>query len=237
MNRDACHEVWPSADQIVNILGTPVAALDRESLTDAFEKILASGARGWISNANIHAMNLAASLPWFMDFQQTSLFNFCDGEGVRLGARLLGHRIPERIPLTDWIYDVCRVAAQQGSGIFLLGAKDGVATIAALRLKEQIPGVVISGTHHGYFGNEETMKIVDSINASGAHILIVGMGMPIQEAWILAHRERLSPRIMMNAGSCFDYVAGTRRRCPNGIGMDISVVPGAHTLVETVFDW
>ncbi len=202
----------------VDILGIPVTALKRQELTQRFSDLLRSNVRGCVSNANIHAMNLAEEYPWFKQFQQKALLVFCDGEGVRLGARLLGHHIPERITLTDWIYDVCNTAANHGVGIFLLGGREGVAAAAASRLVASVPSLIVAGSHHGYFTQDESQSIVSLINNSRAGVLIVGMGMPKQEQWIQSNYSHLEVSLVLNGGSVLDYVAGVRKRCPGWMG-------------------
>jgi N-acetylglucosaminyldiphosphoundecaprenol N-acetyl-beta-D-mannosaminyltransferase len=60
--------------------------------------------------------------------------------------------------------------------------------------------------------------VLDRINASGARILIVCMGMPLQERWILDNLPRLSVSLVLNGGSALDYVAGMKKRCPPWMG-------------------
>ena len=45
-------------------------------------------------------------------------------------------------------------------------------------------------------------------------MLIVALGAPKQERWILAHREELKPRILMGIGGSFDVLAGKMERAP-----------------------
>ncbi len=171
-----------------------------------------------MSYVNIHALNLASELPWFKEYLQRSLLTYCDGEGVRLGAKFLGESIPERIVLSDWISDVCNVSAELGKRVYLLGGSESVVALAAKNLVASHPHLILAGTHAGYFLPSDEPALLEHINSSGADVLIVGMGMPKQEAWIREHQSRITPRIVLNGGSCFDYVAGTKRRCPSWMG-------------------
>ena len=89
---------------------------------------------------------------------------------------------------------------------------------AKRNLLQRFPLLPLCGTHHGYFTNQECSAVVDSINRSGAEIVIVGMGMPRQEKWIQEQFPSLKPLLILNAGSCFDFVAGTKKRCPTWLG-------------------
>ena len=66
--------------------------------------------------------------------------------------------------------------------------------------------------------------MIDIVNGSGAAVLLVGFGMPLQEVWITQHREKLQPTIVFSVGAMFDYVAG-------------NVVRGPRWLTQHGFEW
>lgn len=204
--------------ETVDVLGVPVGVFTRIELTAMFLSILESQQRGWISYVNVHTIHLAYSIGWFKKYLQDSVLTYCDGQGVRIGGALLGKSIKERIVFSDWIYDVCTIANQKRAGIYLLGAEINVLEKTKANLLKSYPSLKISGSHHGYFTSQESSTIVQLINRAGADILIVGMGMPKQEQWILENYEQLQPRLILNAGSCFDFLAGTKKRCPPWMG-------------------
>ncbi|MEO4041409.1 WecB/TagA/CpsF family glycosyltransferase [Hoeflea sp. CAU 1731] len=55
---------------------------------------------------------------------------------------------------------------------------------------------------------------MDEINASGADIDLVALGVPLQEIWIERNRERLSASLVMGVGAQFDFWSGEVRRAP-----------------------
>jgi len=204
--------------ETVNVLDVPVAVLRRAELTELLDQALRSGLRGWISYVNVHAINLATELPWFRSFMKESLVTYCDGEGVRLGAKISGRRIPERIVTTDWLYDVCDLAQRTGRKIYFLGSTKSVVAKTVLALRNLYPGLQVSGFHNGFLDSVDITEVVGDINSSGTDILVIGMGMPLQERWILDNYRDLNAKIILNAGSCFDYVSGMKKRCPRFMG-------------------
>jgi N-acetylglucosaminyldiphosphoundecaprenol N-acetyl-beta-D-mannosaminyltransferase len=70
--------------------------------------------------------------------------------------------------------------------------------------------------HHGHFQKDvaSSLPVIDVVNRSGAAVLLVGFGMPLQEEWITLHRSELRPLVVFTVGAMFDYVAGTVRRGP-----------------------
>ena len=49
------------------------------------------------------------------------------------------------------------------------------------------PALKIAGTQNGYFDSDEV--VIESVNRSGADILLVAMGVPLQEKWLAQSRS------------------------------------------------
>jgi N-acetylglucosaminyldiphosphoundecaprenol N-acetyl-beta-D-mannosaminyltransferase len=199
----------------LSILGVNIHAVDRGQLNDILSGLLGNGeCKQWISYVNIYAINLAIQFEWFRKFLNDSFVTYCDGEGVRLGSKMLGNGLPERIVMSDWIYDVCRLCEESGYGIYLLGSTQVVVEKACSELVSRYKKLKILGCHHGHLTDAETAEVVSSINSLEPAVLVVGMGMPLQEEWIMKNLDHLNVKIILNAGSCFDFVSGFKRRCP-----------------------
>ena len=106
------------------------------------------------------------------------------------------------------------VREKTGRLFFCSGAADDIAERAGQRMQEQFPGVQIVGTRHGYFDLESCDDVIDTINASGADILLVGLGVPRQEHFIRRYRARLRPTVAMGVGGLFDFYSGRIKRAP-----------------------
>lgn len=198
--------------ETVDILGVPVYKLDRKTLTALFKAVVTTNMRGWFSSVNVHAINLAQELPWFKQFIRDSLLTYCDGDGVRLGSWILGKPLPEKIGLTYWIYDLLEVMESEGLKVYFLGSTDTILERAVEILRRKFPRLQIVGYHSGYFSMTDNQRIIDSINTSKPNLLIVGMGMPKQERWILDHHSVLTVPLITNAGACFDSIASDNIR-------------------------
>lgn len=135
-----------------------------------------------------------------------------DGSGVVLGAKLLHRPLRERVAGIDFGDRLCGCLAEQGLSLYLLGAKPGVAEMAAEKLKEKHPGLVVCGMADGYFQDETAM--VAAINAAHPAALFVCLGAPKQEEFMAAHRDELDVRLMVGLGGSLDGFAGTVRRAP-----------------------
>jgi N-acetylglucosaminyldiphosphoundecaprenol N-acetyl-beta-D-mannosaminyltransferase len=202
----------------VNVLGVGVDPLTVEELHAEIESLVRGRKRGLVLNANAHCLNLCYEDPALRGFLNSAETIFCDGVGVMLAARILGGRIPARITYADWAWQLADFAAARGFSLFFLGARPGVAQEAARRLKERYPELEIAGVRHGYFdhstGGPENEAVVEEINFAAPDILLVGLGMPLQEHWLMENRQRLDVGVALTGGAVFDYVSGRLRRGP-----------------------
>lgn len=103
--------------------------------------------------------------------------------------------------------------------IFLLGAKEGVAKQAMHRINEKIGRNIVVGAHSPSFGFEKDIKecqqIYDIINRSGANVVLVGVGAPKQEKWIMEHKDKMPEvKLWMALGATIDFEAGAVKRAP-----------------------
>ena len=76
------------------------------------------------------------------------------GIGVIYAARILGETLSGRVPGVDFAGALMYRMSQEGMRLFLLGAKPGVAELAAENLKKKYPGLIIAGTRDGYFKDD-----------------------------------------------------------------------------------
>lgn len=202
----------------VDVLGVPVDPVTIDQLHERILAFVHTGRRSTVLHANVHAINLAWRHAWFARILREADLVFCDGAGVRLGARLLGEQLPARITYADWMWQLAGWCATHRLSLFLVGAEQGVAEIAAERLRTRHPAVTIAGTHHGYFDKTPdgpaSRAVLDAINAARPDIVIVAFGMPLQEQWVRDHRARIDAPVVLTAGAAFDYVSGRLHRAP-----------------------
>ncbi|WP_170235826.1 WecB/TagA/CpsF family glycosyltransferase [Colwellia demingiae] len=172
---------------------------------------------------NVHSINLSISDPKF--FNQLSNANalFADGSGMRLAAKKAGFLLNGNNNGTDMLPHICRSCVEKNQSLYFFGAKPGIAQQAANALCNQFPGLNITGTEHGYNEDNNSEQIIESINNSGCDILLVAMGSPVQEKWLLDHRDKLQCKTALAVGGLFDFYSGNISRSPmwlREIGME-----------------
>ena len=103
--------------------------------------------------------------------------------------------------------------------IFLLGAAEGIAKKEMERINEKVGRQIVVGAHSPSYGFEkredECEELIRIVNESGANVLLVGVGAPKREKWIMKYRDRMPcVDIFMALGATIDFEAGTLKRAP-----------------------
>ena len=135
-----------------------------------------------------------------------------DGIGVIYGAKILGTPLKGRVTGIGFAQALMARMAENRKSLFLLGAKPGIAQLAAEKLVETYPGLKIAGTHDGYF--KEDAPVLEEIRASGADVVFVCLGAPKQEKWMRANGEATGAHLLVGLGGCLDVFSGTVQRAP-----------------------
>jgi len=196
-------------------------ALDPLSFDAALDRMidLAKNARGaYVVTPNADHVVRAEHDPGFVAICDEADLVLADGMPLLWAAALQGSPLPAKVSGSDVMPALCRRAAAHGLKVFLLGGLGAEAAIAAENLRAASPGLHVAGTYSPPFGFEqdaaECRRIVDLVNASGAHIIFVGVGSPKQERWIARWRTELQAGVLLGVGISIAFAAGTRRRAP-----------------------
>ena len=135
-----------------------------------------------------------------------------DGAGVVLAAKLRRTPLKQKVAGVDFADRLLGVLAETGKTLYLLGGKPGIAELAAEKMREKHPGLVICGMADGYFKDEG--PVIGKINAAKPDVLFVCVGAPKQEIFMHTHKGELDVRLMAGLGGSLDAFAGTVTRAP-----------------------
>lgn len=200
----------------VDILGVRVHKVSSADIRQVTLERIRRNERALFLYVHLHSINLAQADSGLRNLLNSATITYCDGDGVRVGARILCNSLPERIPLTRWIYPFLEFCADNNLSVYFVGGEQRIVRRAVEMLRSRIPSLNIVGYHDGYFHGqgEPEEEVLQDIRRTRPNILIVGMGMPLQEFWIRDHWDELEADVVMTAGSCFDYMAGEKQACP-----------------------
>ena len=134
-----------------------------------------------------------------------------DGISVVKAMNMLGLPARERITGVDLADRLLKAAGRAGKTVYLLGAREEVVSALAGKLREQYPNATVN-YHNGYDGDKD--EIFREIAALEPDLVLVGLGVPAQEALIFRHLEAFSKGVLVGVGGSFDVLSGSKQRAP-----------------------
>lgn len=199
----------------VTILGVKIDKITAEDALKQAEAMVRTEGVSAIYTPNPEIVMAGYENPKFREVLNQADLCTPDGIGVVYASRMLKDPVPERVAGFDLTCGLLKSIAKTGEGVFLFGAKPGVAEKAKANLEKTYPGLVVAGCHDGYFKPEDEDGIVSQINDSGAKLLLVCLGAPKQELWIHRNRNKLKVNLCMGVGGALDVFAGEVKRAPD----------------------
>ena len=163
---------------------------------------------------NAEIVSMCGTDPELKEIVNSAELVLPDGIGIIYGAKLLGRPLKEKVAGIDFGIGVMAELGKRGGSVYLLGAKPGVAELAAENLCERCPGLRIAGIHDGYFRDDA--PVIEKINEVSPDLLLVCLGASAQEHWMGRNREKLNVGLMAGLGGSMDVYAGQVRRAPKG---------------------
>ncbi|MGV2829969.1 WecB/TagA/CpsF family glycosyltransferase [Myxosarcina sp. GI1(2024)] len=202
----------------VELLNRKITLIDDLSLIKAIHKTCLENKQMTIALYNVHSFNISMQLPWFFEFQQSSDYAICDGVGIIKALQYMGLKVPlqYRVSPTNLTPKLIEHCNRHNLSIFLLGTKTKLVQQAIQKVKAKYPNLKIAG-HHGYFDQEspeQNQAVINLINSFKPNILLVCMGVPLQEKWLLKNRPFLNANIFLPCGAVIDRLAGIVHKCP-----------------------
>lgn len=156
----------------------------------------------------------------FYDVYQKAEWVVCDSKILYLMSKLLKEPLPEAIPGSSFFTAFYEYHKDDSKcKIFLLGAAEGIADKAMKRINEKLGRNIVVGAHSPSYGFEKKEKeceeLINIVNNSEANVVLVGVGAPKQEKWIMKYKDRMpNVDIWMALGATIDFEAGTLKRAP-----------------------
>jgi exopolysaccharide biosynthesis WecB/TagA/CpsF family protein len=213
----------------IELLGVELARLSPRAALAEIERLHDSAQPAFVAHANVHTLNLASRMPSYRDCLRRADLVLNDGKGVMLAARIKGDRFPADLNGNFFTPLVLELAAQRGWPVFFLGARPGVADRARQRLQQRIGALEVVGVRDGYFTPEDS-SVPASIRATGAELVLVGLGNPAQELWLDSRLADSGASVGVGVGAFFDFQAGEVPRAPGW--MNRAGIEWVHRLAQ-----
>ena len=197
-----------------DILGVAFDDVTLEEAVDRAMELLERDGPHLVATPNPEIVQRANKDPEFSELLANADMVIPGGGGIIYAAKILGRPLKSRVPGIDLASALMDRMAKTGKRLFLLGAAPGVAEKAAANLSASYPGLVVCGSHDGYF--KEDGPVVEAIRQAKADVVFVCLGAPKQEKWIAAHGAAAGARLFIGLGGALDVFAGNVERAPEG---------------------
>lgn len=203
-----------------SILGVKVNVIDYEA---AVERIVEAAQRE--QPLGVSALAVHGVMTGALDPEQRHRLNRLglvtpDGQPVRWALRFLhGERLPDRVYGPTLTLKTCERAAELGLSIFVYGSRPHVLDALRKNLAARFPALKFAGSEPSQFRGLtelEDRELNARIMASGADLVLVGLGCPRQEVFAFEHAETLS-RPILAVGAAFDFHADLLRQAPRWV--------------------
>jgi N-acetylglucosaminyldiphosphoundecaprenol N-acetyl-beta-D-mannosaminyltransferase len=210
-------QALPIVEQIP-VLDVPLALTDYERALDWIDAAVAADAREYVCVAAVHTVMESRDDAALRSAVEGAAFTVPDGQPLAWALRALGHDIDARVYGPELMERACARAAGTGQRHYLYGGRDQSALFKlTLRLRQRFPGLRIVGGWSPPFrelSEAELDAVAADINRARPDVVWVGIGVPKQEKWMAAMRDRLDAPVLVGVGAAFDFHAGLVPQAP-----------------------
>lgn len=135
-----------------------------------------------------------------------------DGIAIVKTANYLGLNIKERITGVEIAEHLLEIANKNKYKVYLFGATKEVINNFEEVIKEKYSNVNLIGTENGYVKDKN--KVMNRIKDLEPDIIMVALGIPLQEKLIYEHINDFKKGIFIGVGGSFDVLSGSKKRAP-----------------------
>ena len=135
-----------------------------------------------------------------------------DGIGVVKASKMIGYDVKERIAGIDIANTLLDYGNKLKKTIYLFGSKQEIIDSMKDVLKEKYPNLKLVGSSNGYVQDKD--KVFEEMSKLKPDIILVALGIPLQEKLIYKHLSLFDKGIFVGVGGSFDVISGHKKRAP-----------------------
>ena len=197
-----------------SLLGLPVSLSAKTTDTlSMMERILSGSSAGLVTFINPHAFYLASVSQSYLNCLWHFDLVLPDGIGVVKALRWLHGEDVERqsFDATSLFDPVLDLLSQGGHSLCLVGSKPTIANSAKERMRAKYPDIRYAGCLDGFRSFDESVAWIMDRNPDA---VLVGMGAPNQEAFLLRLKQSGFSGLGITCGGFFDQLTEGERYYP-----------------------
>lgn len=192
--------------------------VDVREVVQVMEQWICEGdGRHWIAVTSSHGIVEGYKHVEFKTILESADLSVPDGKWTARAAAQKASCAPKQVRGTDLLRGFCDLANRKGYSNFFYGDTEEILALSTRRLSERFPNLRIVGTHSPPFREltpDEDAQIIHMINRAKPDVVWVGLGLPKQEKWIFAHRDKINVPVMVAIGAGFKFVSGKVQSAP-----------------------
>jgi N-acetylglucosaminyldiphosphoundecaprenol N-acetyl-beta-D-mannosaminyltransferase len=195
-----------------SVFNLPVHLMD--DYTDWLAKRIEQKLGTHVVTLNSEMTMMALSSPELTKTIQQAELVIPDGSGIIFYLWRRGKK-QKRCPGIELASSLLEKVGKQGENcpICFYGGSSGVAEKARQYWQKKIPEISIM-TNHGFLSETEQQQWYETLQAKQPKLILVALGVPRQEAWIMEHRYLCPNSVWIGVGGSLDIWAGVKNRAP-----------------------
>jgi N-acetylglucosaminyldiphosphoundecaprenol N-acetyl-beta-D-mannosaminyltransferase len=208
----------PSHPKLATIDGWELNIASRSAAVEELGQSSVSGLGYMLVCMNLdHLAKLRTDMAFREVYRHPAARIMADGAPVAVLARMQNSAV-QRSPGPDLMVPLCHEAARLNLPIAVFGTRPEVMALVCTKLQADCKGLQIAMSDAPRFGFDPTSAeadaAADAIAASGAKIVLLGLGSPKQEMFALRAIERHPHLGFICIGAALDFFVGEQQRAP-----------------------
>lgn len=206
--------------QPIPVLGVDATPLTVPELTEALSRFVAEGATRTVVGHNLHSVTLFHSDPEFRSLYENSDVVLLDGAPVLWlwgrSGEVSGPVMDYRLGSTDWIPALGSVDGLERIAVIGAGAAANFKAVA--RLESIVPNARVVGMPGEGWNEELEEAAVAWLAELRPQLVLLGLGMPLQELVLQRRLATLPPAVYCAVGGAIEQIAGIQKLAPRWLG-------------------
>ncbi len=211
-----CRIIWIYIERLCQVIkkakifGILLSDLDYNSLLQLTVESISQKKKVAIGYCTAHILNLAYNNNSLKTLLNSFEYLHPDGIGTFIALKILCGKksIKAKITGSDFYPILIREAIKNNWSFYFFGDSNDVLNC----INFNFPMLNIVGIKSGF--NFDDKEIILDINKKDVNILIVGLGTPLQEEWVVKNKNFLFVNVIFTVGDGIKIFAGTKQRGP-----------------------
>jgi N-acetylglucosaminyldiphosphoundecaprenol N-acetyl-beta-D-mannosaminyltransferase len=201
-------------------LGVDATPLTVPELTTALNRFVAEGVTRTVVGHNLHSVTLFHSDPEFRALYENSDVVLLDGAPVLWlwgrSGEADGPVMDYRLGSTDWIPALGSVDGLERIAVIGAGAEANAKAVACL--SDIVPHAKVAGMPGEGWNDELEGEAVAWLTRLRPQLVLLGLGMPLQEMVLQRRLAALPPAVYCAVGGAIEQIAGIQKLAPRWLG-------------------